>query len=743
MAGDVKVAVVHGTVSTSATGTADFTKAGFGTPKVCIVLLSEVTSDTTVTDKSSTSMGFSDFSLNKGIYHQDEHGSAKVDCDSGKLSGHCYNLISAAGVSRTRGIASAIADGVRLTNIANVNAEAYLATVIMFGGADLKFSLDVVDTPNDITPPGDTVTVTTGIDQDLVFFIGVDVSAESVSGTTGINNSFGVAHIDTADHATFVNRCLGWASDHNNAVGSPANTLRNNRCLKMVTEAGTNDWGLELTAASTTSYTLTERDVSSGAGMEMYALALDLDDRKSKIGSVDSPTSGATWTPSVALGFTPQYVGLMLTGVVIENAINNNATEGPIGISSNTGAGNESCHSWYNEDAAATTNTASLFASNAIDFYNDDTATQVQDHSHSSFNSGDWTYTINTINDGTVRKWFYWAIEEAASIGQIVNMGLALETDTAFPVTIDPKRRLVTLASEADTAFVIVPVRTHPIGLASDTETAFVVVPLRTHVLGLALETDTAFPVAIDPKRRLVKQALETDTAFAFTHAKALAIGQALETDTAFAMAVELRRLVKQATETNTAFAIAVELRRLVTQAIETDTAFVITPSLGASIIIIGLATETDTGFPIVPLRTHVLGLAAETDTAFPIDFALRRLILQALETDTAFPMTHSKAVSIIQALETDIAFPMGHSIARAIGQAVETDTARPIVAVRLESILQALETDTAFPMTFDVRRLAALAVEIDTAFGMTPLLGGAPVGGGIHPRLRRRRRSC
>jgi hypothetical protein len=423
MAGDVTVAVVHGQLSNSSTGFVDLTEADFGTPKACIVILGfDTTDDGAVQNTSRMSIGFSDFTNHRCITHQDEHGSAKVDCDALKSNTKAYVLLNAAGSVFVDGTASIVTDGVRLTNT-SANGTPFV-TVVMFGGADLQVSLDSISTPNSV---GGTVKTTTNIDQDLVFFIGTDISAED-SASSGINNSFGVAHIDTSDHATFVNRAIGWSSDHNNAEGTPYASLRTARCLSIHTETGNLDWQLELTAADTTSYTLTERDVSSGNGMEIYALALDLDDRKSKIGSVDSPTSGATWTPSVSLGFTPQYVGLSLTDLTAEDGTISKfgAEAGALGISSNTGAGNESCHSWYNEDDSATIDTANLFSSNAIDFYTDDTVTQLQDHSHSSFNDGDWTYTINAENETAAKKWFYWAIEtDVVAAVPVVNLVMA------------------------------------------------------------------------------------------------------------------------------------------------------------------------------------------------------------------------------------------------------------------------------------------------------------------------------
>ena len=276
MAGDIKVAVVSGQISSSDTGTADFTKSGFGTPKACIVILSEdVVDDTSTSVHSRVSIGFSDFTNDFCIGHQDENNQAKVDCDAIKSNTSCYIALSSSGSILRKGTASTITDGVRLTNTLGLAAP--FATVIMFGGADLQVSLDSISVQNDFTTQ-----VATGIDQDLVFFIGSDISGED-SSSAGINNFFGVCHIDTSDHTTFVQRCISWSSDHNNAAGAPSAVLRTDRVAAIVTEAGGEDWSARLSSATTTQYRIThsEADPSPGSGMEIYGLALDLDDRGS------------------------------------------------------------------------------------------------------------------------------------------------------------------------------------------------------------------------------------------------------------------------------------------------------------------------------------------------------------------------------------------------------------------------------------------------------------------------------
>ena len=447
MAGDVKVAVIGGAISSSATGTADFTKSGFGTVKACIILLTpDGTDNTSVFVEGAVSIGFSDFSSQFCITHQDEDASAKVDCDALKSNTKSYIILAANATVDIDGTASAITDGVRLTNTTNDFLFGSFATVIMFGGADLAISLQssAINASQDGTATITHSGFTDGNDK-LIFFIGSDISGED-SASSGINNSFGVCHATGSDAGgwTFVQRCMGWASDHNATTGTPSGIISTEHVLDMITEAGTEDWALEVTALdhSPATITVTTRDNGAGSGMEVYSLALDLDDRSAKVGSVDGPTATGDWAPSVSLGFTPQYVGLGLSAASGYDSIAG-SFGAVMGISSNTGSGEETCHSWYNEDNALDTVTNNLFRSRAIDLRNDDVTIIRTDASHSSLASGGWTYTVNTENETTARKWFYWTIEEAADGGVTTK---TLVATTIGVATLGPNSIFKTLA---------------------------------------------------------------------------------------------------------------------------------------------------------------------------------------------------------------------------------------------------------------------------------------------------------
>ena len=99
----------------------NFTKSGFGTPKACIVLITdEPPSSESIATKDRVSIYFSDFKNQR------------------------YAMMNQGNVGYS-GVVSPIVDGVRLTPAKGSKPSTdELATVIMFGGSDLDISLDVV-----------------------------------------------------------------------------------------------------------------------------------------------------------------------------------------------------------------------------------------------------------------------------------------------------------------------------------------------------------------------------------------------------------------------------------------------------------------------------------------------------------------------------------------------------------------------------------------------------------------------
>ncbi len=496
MAGDVKVAVVTGQIATGATGTADFTKADFGTPKAAIIIITRDSSDgSTSAVQYAVSIGFTDFTDERFIAGQSEDGAAKENADCRKGVDHSYYILNSGGDASGSGNASVITDGVQLTN--DDASGGVFATVVLFGGADLDVKVGSHVLSNNSV--NDTNATTTGIDQDIVFFIGVDRSGEDSTGT-GVRNSFGVASTGREASQSIANQCQGFTVDHGNVVGAPIAVRRNARCLSITDEGGGLDWGIRLSAADVTSFTTTIEDKSPGSGMEVYYLALALsvsDGRlKSEIGSVDGPVVSGDWSPA-PLAFTPQYVGLGISTLGAINSISQTASAGAIGISHNTGSGEEGCHSWYDEDATDTINTNNCFRSRAIYLFDDDGSTIAYDLSHSSFNSDGWTYSQVGTPSATASKWFYWAIEEAPAAGADIDITVPVASLTI--TTFAPTQQIITN----------VPVQTLSINTAAVTQEILTRVPSANLTL---ISFAPTILQTFDHQRNIPTQTLSLDT---------------------------------------------------------------------------------------------------------------------------------------------------------------------------------------------------------------------------------------
>lgn len=98
------------------------------------------------------------------------------------------------------------------------------------------------------------------------------------------------------------------------------------------------------------------------------------------------------------------------------------------------------------------------------------------------------------------------------------------------------------------------------VGLASETDEAFATGRIKTRAVGLLAETDEALAMTVDQgggQDIPVGLASETDSAFAISRSKLLVIGQPNETDTAFAMSRRKALALGLATEIDIAFSVA------------------------------------------------------------------------------------------------------------------------------------------------------------------------------------------
>jgi hypothetical protein len=174
-----------------------------------------------------------------------------------------------------------------------------------------------------------------------------------------------------------------------------------------------------------------------------------------------------------------------------------------------------------------------------------------------------------------------------AAAVQSGTVGVALETDTAFPLG---SARPTGLAVESDSAFALGSAR--PAGLASETDAAINLGSARPP--GVATETDTAFAL-LAAGGGAPGIALETDTAFAMGSSRPA--GRADELDTALALTGNSTKPVGLSVETDAALALG--SARPPGIAFEVDTA-IERPAVGVSP---GVCAEIDECFALLPLR--------------------------------------------------------------------------------------------------------------------------------------------
>jgi hypothetical protein len=313
----------------------------------------------------------------------------------------------------------------------------------------------------------------------------------------------------------------------------------------------------------------------------------------------------------------------------------------------------------------------------------------------------------------------------ALSTGVIVEIGQAVETDTALAVTggttaptVRPRVVVAGVASGTtrgvvrppslefvfdSQAFSYGPASSSSvsIGIASETDTAFTHTAAKRKAVGLSAETDTAQALT-RVKSRAIGISSETDSAFAVGKSKVKAIGLNTETDTALAATSRKTKAIGLVTETDTAQAHTSLRTRAVGQAQETDSAFA-TGKLKT--LAVGQASETDTALAVTALKTKAVGQASETDTALPVAGGTTPTLINrylhiadTAENVTAAVPAHSLAPPVAR---SQVFQALTSTLSQSIGQATETDTALPVTggttapSVRPRVVVAGTGTDT------------------------------------------------
>ena len=166
----------------------------------------------------------------------------------------------------------------------------------------------------------------------------------------------------------------------------------------------------------------------------------------------------------------------------------------------------------------------------------------------------------------------------------------------------------------------------------------------------------------------------------------------------------------------------------------ETDTAPTVAPVKPITVTV-GLTVETDTALLITPslagTQTVIIGLVSESDTTPAVTPVkpIFQTVGVAAESDTVLSVTPVKPITVLVGLSAELnsalSFTAVKPIIQAVGISSETDAALAIEPVKPIVIPVGIATETSTALTITIVRMVVvgIAVEVDTAFTITPAL--------------------
>lgn len=403
--------------------TQDFTVSGCGTPTWAVVEVTTATTAGTAAVDATYNVGFTDFTTNVQVANSYQDNVATTSADNVSVSTRLltYSTPGQQTTVRTITAASAITDGVRLT-FAGTNTAIRPLVRVYFGNGTSAAKVGSVSVPTGI---GSTVTATGLAAAPTVVFFAWLANAGGVD--AGYDNSifrasFGVAVND----GSLTQRDWQFSATDNVTTPFSDAATRTNRVGGELATGGRSG---ELTAFTSDGFTITKRDDTTAR--TLFYLALTIPDTV-KLGSVDSPTStGAAWTVT-GPGFTPQFVMLGMTPATAydtqiqqgaaANFVSDCTTSNTLGFSVKKQSGVS------NSDAQSLVANKILFADH--DF------TTLHDISGFTCNGSGWTTSNPATANSTARKWFYFAVQGAASAPTYTaDPAIGTRTTSSIPIT--------------------------------------------------------------------------------------------------------------------------------------------------------------------------------------------------------------------------------------------------------------------------------------------------------------------
>lgn len=410
----VTVAVINGALP--ATGYADFTRSGFGTPDCAIVYFVGATTGTNPqTAVANLSVGFWKSSAQNAVSIRSTDATtssntaqATDDALSGLLIDYNSDVIEA------KWTAGSTTDGLRIT-LSSGTGYALQTTVVLFKG--LKNHAAGVATFNGTTP----VVVSTGFKPTAIFTACTERETDGIS--AGARISLGIAHNSSAGVLT--QRCVSHESPDAQSTAQIVNTSTNEDVIYKTyyNNGAANATGVvqDLTSSDF------EFVASSALAFRIHYLAIELTNPDDfHLSTQDAATSTGNGT-AISVGFQALACGTLTTRETSVNGTSTSPTGSlSIGVMDASPQGRSFVYS--DEDAAATADTSSRYADSKI--------ISIWDHTpaiDAEASVATWGATSLTFNwsDAASSAWKYilWAIGPDASGYTHPTLSLATATE--------------------------------------------------------------------------------------------------------------------------------------------------------------------------------------------------------------------------------------------------------------------------------------------------------------------------
>lgn len=376
--------------TSGATTTQDITASLGGlTPKACILVVSEATTDGTAIDEAVISVGFTDGTDGVMAGGYEQHNVTTTSTYSDYSASAVIEILDpTAGSVDGQAVLDSVSANTLTIDWTNYPSAAHLLTVLFIAGSDVTAKVDS-HIMNDTVDVASSISGV-GFEADDVL---IALSAAASDGTPNIRfiMSLGFAHNDGVGGVDQC--CTHWRRRNARAATTLRQITRNAAAIGEMA-AASEDWYGEVSNFGSDGFDITAR--TNGANSrEIVFLALNWGGAaESWVGVYSTPTSTGD-DAETGPGIEPQAVILLPNLTDAVNTVYSDNRAGTVGISVFTDSAEYST-TVSSEEGAGTTNTQSLSDDRALVVPDDDGTFDIE-AVFSSMDANGWTLTYSNV----------------------------------------------------------------------------------------------------------------------------------------------------------------------------------------------------------------------------------------------------------------------------------------------------------------------------------------------------------